>query len=422
MTAAHMESISTDESMIQSYRRLFMPVENPLPVIFESGEGPYCFDTTQRRYLDFGAGLGVNALGYGNAGIRAAVLRQVDRLIHCGAESINAPAVCFARMLEQRIGFDSFFFSNSGAEANEAALKLARRYFSANGQPERYEIVTLDGAFHGRTLFTVSAAGNPNHCRHFGPLVPGLVHAEFNRVPVLRAAVGERTAAILVETMQTRHGVRELDPELVACINELRQRHGLLVIVDEIQTGWGRTGDYLSSRAIGLDCDVVTLGKGLGGGFPIGVTATHAEIGAVMNAGAHGTTFGGGPLIMEVACAVAEQLSAPGFLPRVRELGGTLRKRLDRLVESRSDLTPVTGRGLMLGIGLRNRLEGRAAELQGAALARGLIIRTSGPTALRFTPPLNIDASHIDEAMNKLVGCIDQVAARAGAVAAAAER
>jgi acetylornithine/N-succinyldiaminopimelate aminotransferase len=307
-------------------------------------------------------------------------------------------AACFAERV---------FFCNSGAEALECSIKAVRRYHDERGEPDRYRVITFTGAFHGRTLATLSAAGNPKHLAGFEPAVDGFDQVAFDNLNELRAAITPETAAILIEPVQGEGGIRVASPEFLRALRQVCDEYGLLLVLDEVQSGVGRTGPFFAHQAAGIAPDVMAVAKGLGGGFPIGACLATAAVGDCMTAGSHGSTFGGNPLAMAAGNAVLDVVLADGFLPRVEEVAGLLRQGLEDLVARYPGVvSEVRGAGLLLGL----RCEVANTDLLGAIRAEGLLAVTAGDNVLRLAPPLIIDEHHVEEALGILGRACDKLA------------
>ncbi len=373
-----------------------MPTYARIDLAFERGQGPYLFDGEGRRYLDFAAGIAVNSLGHAHPRLVAALTGQAEKLWHCS----NLYRIPDGERLAERLCAASFaervFFCNSGAEAMECSIKAARRYHDEQGQPERYRIVTFAGAFHGRTLATLSAAANPKHMAGFAPAVDGFDRVAFDNMNELRAAITPETAAVLIEPVQGEGGVRVATPDFLRALRRVCDEFGLLLILDEVQCGIGRTGRFFAHEAAGIAPDVMAVAKGLGGGFPIGACLTTAAVGDCLTAGSHGSTFGGNPLAMAAGNAVLDVVLADGFLSRVEAIAALMRDRLETLVARYPGVvTEVRGAGLLIGL----RCEAPNTELLAAIRADGLLAATAGDNVLRLAPPLIIDESHVEEAV-----------------------
>ena len=373
-----------------------MPTYARIDLAFERGQGAYLFDGEGRRYLDFAAGIAVNSLGHAHPRLVAALTGQAEKLWHCS----NLYRIPDGERLAERLCAASFaervFFCNSGAEAMECSIKAARRYHDEQGQPERYRIVTFTGAFHGRTLATLSAAANPKHMAGFAPAVDGFDQVAFDNMNELRAAITPETAAVLVEPVQGEGGVRVATPDFLRALRRVCDEFGLLLILDEVQCGIGRTGRFFAHEAAGIAPDVMAVAKGLGGGFPIGACLATAAVGDCLTAGSHGSTFGGNPLAMAAGNAVLDVVLADGFLSRVEAIAALMRDRLETLVARYPGVvTEVRGAGLLIGL----RCEVPNTELLSAIRADGLLAATAGDNVLRLAPPLIIDESHVEEAV-----------------------
>ncbi len=377
---------------------VLLPVYNRLEVAFARGEGVWLWDTEGRRYLDFAAGIAVNALGHAHPRLVEVLCAQARRLWHVS----NLYRIPELERLAERLVAHTFaetaFVCNSGAEAVEAAIKTARRYHHARGRP-RPRIVTFEGAFHGRTLATVSAAGGERLTAGFEPLLPGFDRVPFGDLAAVEAAVGPDTGAVLIEPVQGEGGVRPADPDFLRGLRALCDRHGLLLILDEVQCGLGRTGHLLACEAAGVRPDIVALAKGLGGGFPIGAMLATAEAASGMTPGTHGSTFGGNPLACAVADAVVETLTAPGFLEGVRARAAELHAGLAQLRDRHPhELLEVRGVGLMVGLRTRTPNTEVAARLR----AWGMLTVPAGDNVVRLLPPLVVEPEHVRLALDTL--------------------
>jgi acetylornithine/N-succinyldiaminopimelate aminotransferase len=376
-----------------------LPTYARADVAFERGEGPWLMTRDGERYLDFGGGIAVNVLGHAHPHLVAALTEQAGKLWHTS----NLFRIPEGERLAQRLVDNTFadvvFFSNSGAEANEAAIKMARKYHSANGQPERFRIVTFEGAFHGRTLATIAAGGQKKYLEGFGPKVEGFDQVPFGDMPALREAVTPETAALMIETIQGEGGIRPMPPSFLKSLRELCDEKGLLLILDEIQTGVGRTGKLFSYEWSGVAPDIMTVAKGIGGGFPMGACLATAEAAKGMTVGTHGTTFGGNPLAMAVGNAVLDVVLAPGFLAHVERMGLFLKQRLAALKDHHpAVIAEIRGQGLM--IGLRTHVPN--TEFITAARSEKLILIGAGDNVSRLLPPLIVTEIVIGEAVGRL--------------------
>lgn len=362
------------------------------------GVGPYLYDDQDRRYLDFAAGIATNALGHAHPRLVHALQEQAGQLWHC-SNLFHTPSLdAFAARLTQVSGMARVFFCSSGTEAIETAIKSIRRYHWARGCPERVGIVTVAGAFHGRSLGALSACGNPASREGCGPLLPGFAAVPFHDLAALEAALTPETAAILLETIQGEGGVRVHSAAYLRAVRQLCDRHGLLLCLDEIQCGYGRTGTLFAYEEAGIKPDMVTVAKGIGGGFPLAAVLYTEAAASGMTQGAHGSTYGSNPLAMAVGLAVLEELLAPGFLAQVQAVGAHLQEELAAVAaDYPARLAGVRGRGLMLGLVLRDVRE--KYPLAEALRAAGLLTAPAVTDVLRFVPPLNITVAQVQEAI-----------------------
>lgn len=380
-----------------------MPVYNPPAEVFERGEGAHLFTEDGKQYLDFIAGIAVNALGHSHPDLIAALKAQTDKLWHLSNMFRTPGAEQLAEKICARTFADRVFFTNSGTEAVECALKTARKYHWANGAPERIDIVTFSGAFHGRSLGAINAGGNPNYLEGFGPALPGFKHIEFGDHEALDGAIDEKTAAVFVEPVQGEGGVRAIPETCLTALRALCDERGALLIYDEVQCGMGRTGQLFAYEwAKDAAPDIMCVAKGVGGGFPFGACLTTEATGRAMQPGSHGSTYGGNPLAMAVGNAVWDIVSAPDFLVQVREISSVMAQGLKSLEDRHPDkVLGVTGKGLLTGL----RLKSAPKPVQNACREAGLLVGVAGDNVLRMAPPLIIDQTHVRDA----VAIIDEV-------------
>ena len=367
-----------------------MPTYGRFSVALEQGKSATVRDAEGREYIDFGSGIGVNSLGYADPEWAAAVAEQAGRLQHISNLYYNETQSLFAQEVCRATGMGRVFLCNSGAEANECAVKLARKYSEDKYGPDRYAVVTMNNSFHGRTIATLEATGQDAFHAHFLPFTGGFRYVEPGDVPALESAL-EGACAVMLECVQGEGGVKPLDFEYLRQVRRLCTEKDVLLVVDEVQTGVGRTGRFLACEHAGIRPDVVTLAKGLGGGLPIGACLCTEELGGVMSAGMHGSTFGANPVVCAGALQVLERVAQPGFLKTVREKGAYLRSGLEKLPE----IGEVRGMGLMLGAALK---KGAAAEAAAACVEKGLLVLTA-KTLLRFLPPLTITYEELDKGL-----------------------
>lgn len=368
-------------------------------ISFEKGEGPWLFGRDGERYLDFGAGIAVNALGHAHPHLLKALTEQAAKLWHTSNLYQIPEGERLAKRLVENTFADVVFFSNSGAEANEAAIKMARKYHYSSGHPERFRIITFEGAFHGRTLATIAAGGQAKYLEGFGPKVEGFDQVPFGDLDALKAAIGPETAAIMIEPIQGEGGIRPVPPVFMRELRALCDANGLLLIFDEIQTGVGRTGKLFAYEWTGVSPDIMSVAKGIGGGFPMGACLATAEAAKGMTVGSHGTTFGGNPLAMAVGNAVLDVILEPGFLERVERMGLLLKQLLAELKDRHPGvIAEVRGQGLMMGL----RTHVPNTDFIAAARAQKIIVIAAGDNVTRLLPPLIITDAEISEAMNRL--------------------
>jgi len=376
-----------------------LPTYNRADVAFVRGEGPYIFAEDGSRYLDFGAGVAVNALGHAHPKLVAALTEQAQRLWHTSNYYRVAGQETLSKRLVESTFADTVFFGNSGAEAIECAIKMARRYHYVNGEAERFHIVTFEGAFHGRTMAAIAAGGQAKYLEGFGPKVEGFDQVPMNDLAALEAAITPQTAALLIEPIQGEGGIRVADREFLRALRRLCDERGILLIFDEIQSGVGRTGKFFAHEWVGVTPDIMTVAKGIGGGFPMGACLATAEAAKGMTAGTHGSTFGGNPLGMAVGNAVLDVVLAPGFLEHVEKIANYFRQQLAGLIaEHPGVFEELRGAGLMLGLKLKVPVADFVAKLR----AHGMLAIPAGDNVMRLLPPLIIEEEHVREAMRLL--------------------
>ena len=382
--------------------RYYLPVYRPRGIVLDHGLGSRLWDRDGREYVDFGAGIAVNALGHAHPALVAALTAQAGKLWHTSNVFVSEPPLRLAQALVDAAGFaDQAFFCNSGAEANEAAIKLARQWATARGRaPERRVILSFRGSFHGRTLAAVTATAQPKYHAGFEPLPAGFRYSDFNDLAAAEAAMAAGdVCAVLVEPVQGEGGVTPASETFLRGLRTLCDRHEALLILDEIQCGMGRTGKLFACDGYGVRPDVVTLAKALGGGFPIGAMLVGARAANALQFGQHGTTFGGNPLATAVAGAALRELSSPALLANVERQSQALREGLAALDVEFGVFSEVRGRGLMLGAQLRPQLAGQAGAMVDRGIEHGLLMLQAGPDVLRFVPALNITDADIAEGL-----------------------
>ncbi len=375
-------------------------------VVFERGEGSWLISTTGERYLDFASGIAVNALGHAHPKLVAALTEQAQKVWHTS----NLYRITGQERLAERLCAATFadrvFFCNSGAEAIEGAIKLTRRYQHVSGRPERYRIITFKGAFHGRTLATIAAAGNEKYLDGFGPQMPGFDLVQPGDMDAVEAAIGPETAGIMIEPVQGEGGIRVVPAEHLRRLRELCDAHGLLLILDEVQSGVGRTGKLFAHEWAGITPDVMAIAKGIGGGFPVGAFLATAEAAKALVPGTHGSTFGGNPLAMAVGNAVLDVVLEPGFLEAVQQKALRFKQELARVKDENPDVVEdIRGQGLLTGI----RVKPPVADVLKACTAEKLLVVSAGENVLRVLPPLNVTDAELSEAAARLSRALRRV-------------
>lgn len=371
---------------------------NRYPVMLDHGEGVYLYDVDGKKYLDFGAGIAVCSLGYSNESFKEALKSQIDKGIHFSNYFYSEPLMTAAKELAKASGMDKVFMANSGAEANEGALKLARKYAIMQGHENRHEIISMNKAFHGRSMGALSVTGTKQYREPFEPLIGGVCFADYNDLESVKAKITENTYAVIVEAVQGEGGVYAADKEFLIGIRALCDEHDMMMICDEVQCGMGRTGKMFAYEHYGIMPDIVTMAKGIGNGVPVGAFATTERIAKAMVPGDHGTTFGGNPL---AATAVSKTLSIfkeKKITEHVEEMGRYLKERLQELAETKDTVKECRGIGLIQGVELTEP----AAPYIKKAMEKGVILMGAGANVIRLVPPLVIEKEHIDELISIL--------------------
>jgi acetylornithine/N-succinyldiaminopimelate aminotransferase len=372
-----------------------LPTYARADVAFDRGEGAWLYDTKGRKYLDFASGVAVTSLGHAHPHLVEALTEQAKKLWHCSNLFQIPGQTRLAERLVASTFADTVFFCNSGAEALEGAIKTVRKYHSHMGHPEKFRIIGFEGSFHGRTLATLAAAGNPKYINGFGPPVDGFDHVAFNNLNELRAAITPQTGGILVEPVQGEGGVRPADPDFLKGLRTVADEFGLLLIFDEVQSGNGRTGKFFAHEWSGITPDVMAIAKGIGSGFPMGAFLATEKAAQGMVAGTHGSTFGGNPLAMAVGNAVLDVLLEPGFLDKVQRMAARLLERLQFVQKKYPHVySEVRGHGLLLGI----KCGPPSAEVGNKLREEGMLTAGAGDNVVRLLPPLIIGKAEIDAA------------------------
>ena len=393
--------MSATNEMIDRERAVVMQTYGRQPVAFVSGEGCWLVDADGERYLDCLGGLAVVAVGHSNPRVAAAAASQMSTLVHVSNLYFTEPMIRLAERLTTLAALDRVFFSNDGATANEAAIKLARRYGQTVRGPDCYRIVSLADSFHGRTLATLAATGQPAKQAMFAPLPPGFLQVEANDLAALERVVDAGTAAVMLETVQGEGGVNPLDVDYLKAVRRLCDETGALLIIDDIQAGLGRTGQWFSWQSLGLEPDIATIAKALANGLPIGACLATDRVASAFQPGDHATTFGGGPVVCAAALAVLDEIEGRNLFDNCRKRSGQLRTGLELI----PGVVEVRGRGLLLAAVLDSE---RAAAAVEAARALGLIVNAVRPNAVRFAPPLTISESEIEIALDRFAAALQE--------------
>ncbi|MDQ7262585.1 aspartate aminotransferase family protein [Paracoccus sp. PS-1] len=376
-----------------------LPTYNRAPIAFERGEGSWAIATDGTRYLDLGAGIAVNALGHANPDLVAALTEQANRIWHVSNLYQIPEQEKLADLLVEHTFADTAFITNSGTEAAELAIKMVRKYWSEQGDPDRYEILTFEGAFHGRSTGAIAAAGSEKMVKGFGPLMPGFRQLPWGDMEALKAAISDRTAAVMLEPVQGEGGIRPLPDADLAAIRALCDRTGALLVLDEVQSGMGRTGKLFAHEYAGIAPDIMMVAKGIGGGFPLGAVLATEKAAAGMAVGTHGSTYGGNPLACAVGAKVMQIVAAPEFLAEVNRKAALFRQKLEGLVAAHPDVFDfVRGQGLMLGL----KCKVAPGEVVKAGYAEHILTVAAADDTLRLLPPLTISDEEIAEAVARL--------------------
>ncbi len=390
-------SVQHDPVQRADFDQYLVPNYAPAPFIPVRGQGSRVWDQAGRELIDFTGGIAVNVLGHAHPALVGALTEQANRLWHISNVFTNEPTLRLARKLVEATFAERVFFCNSGAEANEAAFKLARRVAHDRFGPQKYEIIAALNSFHGRTLFTVNVGGQSKYSDGFGPKIEGITHVPYNDLKALKAAISDRTCAVVLEPIQGEGGVLPADKAYLEGARALCDQHDALLIFDEVQSGMGRTGQLYAYMHYGVTPDVLSSAKGLGGGFPIGAMLTTSELAKHLGVGVHGTTYGGNPLACAVAEAVVDVVNTPEVLTGVTVRHLEFRARLHTVADTYGLFSEVRGLGLLIGAVLAESWKGKAKDVLDAAIAEGLMLLQAGPDVVRFAPSLVIDDADIEE-------------------------
>lgn len=386
------------KDMIDRINDVIIPLYPPKNVTLERGDGVYLFDTEDKKYLDCASGIGVNALGHGNTEYTKAAIDQMNKFIMCVGSFPTTPKIEAAELLVNNSCLDQIFFCNSGAEAVEGCLKLARKWAHKNKSPECKEIIAFENSFHGRTYGAVSCTYKSTKQPEFGPYLPGINFAKFNDIESVKSLITDKTCAVIIEPVQGEGGICPANKEFIQELRALCTEHEIIFISDEIQAGMGRLGTLYAHEYFDYEPDLVTIAKGMGGGFPIGAFLGKKKFTDAFDAGDHGTTYGGNPLGTRMAHVTVSQINKPEFLENVRKTGEYFMEELNKLKSETNSIEEIRGIGLMIGIDTAYDIK----KLLSGLLDNGLIATQAGAKSLRMTPPLIFTTDHVDEAIDKL--------------------
>lgn len=391
------------------FDRVMVPNYAPAAFVPVRGVGSRVWDQSGRELIDFAGGIAVNALGHCHPALVQALTEQAQQLWHVSNVFTNEPALRLADKLIKASFAERVFFSNSGAEANEAALKLARKVAHDNVGPQKHEIISTINSFHGRTVFTVNVGGQPKYSEGFGPRPEGITHVPYNDIAAMEKAISSRTCAVILEPIQGESGVLPADLAYLQRVRELCEQHQALLIFDEVQTGMGRTGKLFAYEHYGVEPDILTIAKSLGGGFPVSAMLTLERYAKHFSVGTHGTTFGGNPLACAVGGAVIDIINTPIVLQGVLERGEIFTQRLQQLGEKYGVFQQVRGKGLLIGAVLSEAWQGKAAQFLAAAEKENLLVLMAGPEVVRFAPSLIIEPTEIEEGLQRFERAVQKI-------------
>ncbi|HKL80320.1 MAG TPA: aspartate aminotransferase family protein [Mobilitalea sp.] len=393
------------KSYIQEAEKVLMHTYSRYQIVLDKGEGVYLYDTEGKKYLDFAAGIAVFALGYGNVEYKDALKAQIDKLLHTSNYYYNVPTTEAAKKLAKASGMDRVFFTNSGTEAIEGAIKLARKYYYKKYGEADSEIISMDHSFHGRSMGALSVTGTKKYREAFEPLIGGVVFAEFNDLDSVKALVKKSTSAIILETVQGEGGIYPATPEFLTGVRKLCDEHDILLILDEVQCGMGRTGKMFAYQNYDIKPDIITCAKALGCGVPVGAFAASEKVATAFEPGDHGTTYGGNPFVTAAVSKVFDLLESNKVLENVNAIAPYLAKKLDQLTGKYDFIIEHRGVGLMQGLEFSIPVKDIILE----AMEAGLIVIAAGSNIIRFVPPLVIEEKHVDEMIELLDGVLSKV-------------
>lgn len=391
------------------FNEVMVPNYNPAQMIPVKGQGSRVWDQDDKEYIDFAGGIAVNCLGHCHPVMVSALQEQSQKLWHLSNVFTNEPAIRFAKKLTDATFADRVYYANSGAEANEAALKLARRWALEEHNENKQQIIAFSKGFHGRTFFTVTVGGQPAYSEGFGPKPGGIEHVPYNDIDALKALISDNTCAIMMEPLQGEGGVVTPDLEFVKAVRELCDEHNALLIFDEVQTGFGRTGSLYAYQQLGVTPDILTSAKSLGGGFPIGAMLTTKEIAAHLKPGTHGSTYGGNPLACAVAEAVMDVVNTEQVLTGVTQREQWIKDQLNAISDKYGVFKEVRGKGCLIGAELSEKFEGRAKDFLLAGQEHGVMVLIAGANVIRLTPSLVIPEDDVKEGLKRFEKAVAQV-------------
>lgn len=402
MTTMTVNRAMFDDVMVPNY--------NPAQVIPVKGEGSRLWDQAGKEYIDFAGGIAVNCLGHCHPAMVKALTEQGNKLWHLSNVYTNEPAIRLAKKLVDATFADRVYFANSGAEANEAALKLARRWALEQHGEHKQQIIAFTKGFHGRTFFTVTVGGQPAYSDGFGPKPGGIEHVAYNDLDALKALMSDKTCAVMMEPLQGEGGVISPDADFVKGVRELCDQHNALLIFDEVQTGFGRTGSLYAYEQLGVTPDILASAKSLGGGFPIGAMLTTKEIAAHLKPGTHGSTYGGNALACAVAEAVFDVVNTDDVLAGVRKREAMFKETLQRINDRYDVFGDIRGQGMLIGAELNSNYEGKARDFMMAGIEAGVMVLVAGPSVIRFTPSLVIPEADVQEGLKRFEQAVANIA------------
>ena len=399
---------NSSQELIEAASNYYIPNYHPSPIVLSHGKGARIWDTNQKEYIDLGAGISVTNLGHADPELIVAMVQQAEKLWHTSNLYHTEPAILLAQELVQATFANRVFFANSGAEANEAAIKLARKYMSRNYSYEKSEIITFSGSFHGRTMATIAATAQPKYQEGFQPLPGGFTYCEFNNFLAAEKCISPKTCAVMVEPIQGEGGLTPAKEGFLLHLQQLCRQHNALLIIDEVQSGMGRTGKLFAYEwENGINPDIVSIAKALGGGIPIGAVLASEKIAHGFQPGDHGSTFGGNPIATAVARVVLEKIVSPELMAHVRKQGKFLMTCLETINEKKTIFQEIRGKGLMIGAEFAPHYQGKASEIREQCLQKGVLLLQAGPNVLRFLPPLTIEDEELHLGLERVQSALE---------------